>query len=1074
MKRLWILSEKFVSRTTLNVLWVLIILTSALPFPANALPPEPRVAIHISELTEALETMPANPPSSTLTGYQWRYSWWHYFVAYDSLREALHSDGTPFVEVSDNDIAMGRLLNSDGSPRYAILISLASEAIADNEIDPLRSYVNAGGFLFVGSSAFTRFPDGTDRGDFALASEMGLHLANGSVNISNNWNFYQNRRFTKMAAHRLVSHIPDGALYWNMPLTADEIPWGVSPTHAPNAAHWTEKVTASGATVLANGFSGPLLTVTKYGNGEFIYHGAIQPLLGHNVTDPSMYAYLMYRKAIEWAFESFGLPIVKLSPWRYPYDAALILRHDFETYSSRIKAIEASAQFEQSLGAKGDYYFCTGALRQYPYSDKDRIISSIRNAVSLYGATIGSHNGGLSNPVNTALTPADADYWHWGPDEALDQSPPGYASGKDYANSSIAISFTDLEGWLAGLDNGRAGCGAAGTCPRNWVSPYFNSTREDSKDILDQLGARTSGEQKIGPFPHWTISSKVPGKRFPTLSLPVSDWFVGLTVARALENFTTDALHAAVDFYWNLGGTLLNFYGHYPSNNGGLAQEYLQYSMSKPRLWSTNAVGVYDWWLLRSNVQVVPEFTKSGNTRMATASVSGSTDPETAIDIILPQKEGEAIGNVSVYLNGMPAGSSDYRTTSNGIKVRVGTSTSNIQVQYSVSVSGAPVAADDTYNTPADTTLSQAAPGVLGNDTSTSGENLTAQLVTGTSHGALTLNSDGSFTYIPAAAYTGSDSFTYVASDGTNSSNTAEVDISVSQAATLNSLSLNPTSVSGGATSQGTVTLSGPAPSGGAVVTLSSGNPAATVPASVTVPEGSTSATFTTSTTSVTVSTPVVITATYGGVTKTATLTVNPPAPVTVLSTLSVSPTSVTGGATSQGTVTLSGPAPSGGAVVTLSSSNTSVATVPASVTVPEGSASATFTISTTAVSASTPVVMTATYGGVTKTATLTVNPPAPVTVLSTLSVSPTSVTGGATSQGTVTLSGPAPSGGAVVTLSSENTSIATVPTSVTVPEGSASATFTISTTSVPTTKKVFITAAYGSVTKKTSLRVTK
>ena len=37
-----------------------------------------------------------------------------------------------------------------------------------------------------------------------------------------------------------------------------------------------------------------------------------------------MYAYLIYRHAIEWAFEAANLPIIKLSPWRYEYDAAFI------------------------------------------------------------------------------------------------------------------------------------------------------------------------------------------------------------------------------------------------------------------------------------------------------------------------------------------------------------------------------------------------------------------------------------------------------------------------------------------------------------------------------------------------------------------------------------------------------------------------------------------------------------------------------------------------------------------------------------------------------------------------------
>jgi len=90
------------------------------------------------------------------------------------------------------------------------------------------------------------------------------------------------------------------------------------------------------------------------------------------------------------------------------------------------------------------------------------------------------------------------------------------------------------------------------------------------------------------------------------------------------------------------------------------------------------------------------------------------------------------------------------------------------------------------------------------------------------------------------------------------------------------------------------------------------------VPASVTVAAGATSATFTVTTSAVSASTSATITGSFNG-TQTATLTINPLA----LSTLTMSPTSVTGGTSSTGTVTLTGPAPAGGAVVTLLSSST-------------------------------------------------------------------------------------------------------------------------------------------------------
>jgi hypothetical protein len=109
---------------------------------------------------------------------------------------------------------------------------------------------------------------------------------------------------------------------------------------------------------------------------------------------------------------------------------------------------------------------------------------------------------------------------------------------------------------------------------------------------------------------------------------------------------------------------------------------------------------------------------------------------------------------------------------------------------------------------------------------------------------------------------------------------------------TLSSVGLNPTSVTGGSSSTGTISLSGPAPSGGVAVNLSSSSSAATVPASVTVAYGASSATFTVSTNAVTVSAPVAISASYAGVTKTASLTVAPPGTPAGTYTLTITGTS--------------------------------------------------------------------------------------------------------------------------------------------------------------------------------------
>jgi hypothetical protein len=100
-------------------------------------------------------------------------------------------------------------------------------------------------------------------------------------------------------------------------------------------------------------------------------------------------------------------------------------------------------------------------------------------------------------------------------------------------------------------------------------------------------------------------------------------------------------------------------------------------------------------------------------------------------------------------------------------------------------------------------------------------------------------------------------------------------------------------------------------------------------------------------------------------------LTVNPPTAVT-LSSLVISPNQVTGGSSAQATVTLTGPAGTGGVRVDLQSSSLLTASVfPPYLIIPQGQTSAAFPIATTHFSGV--VTISATAGGVKKTATLTV-----------------------------------------------------------------------------------------------------
>ncbi len=89
-------------------------------------------------------------------------------------------------------------------------------------------------------------------------------------------------------------------------------------------------------------------------------------------------------------------------------------------------------------------------------------------------------------------------------------------------------------------------------------------------------------------------------------------------------------------------------------------------------------------------------------------------------------------------------------------------------------------AVSDSYSIAEDNTLIVSAEeGVLSNDINPGNESLNAILINDVYAGKLTLNEDGSFTYIPEADYYGPDSFTYKANDGVQDSNTTTVNISV-------------------------------------------------------------------------------------------------------------------------------------------------------------------------------------------------------------------------------------------------------------------------------------------------------
>jgi Bacterial Ig domain/RTX calcium-binding nonapeptide repeat (4 copies) len=102
-----------------------------------------------------------------------------------------------------------------------------------------------------------------------------------------------------------------------------------------------------------------------------------------------------------------------------------------------------------------------------------------------------------------------------------------------------------------------------------------------------------------------------------------------------------------------------------------------------------------------------------------------------------------------------------------------------------VIVNEAPVAQADAWEVEENATLVVSAEtGVLANDNDPDAypDSLTATLFDDPSHGTLTFNPDGSFSYTPDADYFGTDSFSYLASDGADSSAVTQVSLTITEA----------------------------------------------------------------------------------------------------------------------------------------------------------------------------------------------------------------------------------------------------------------------------------------------------
>jgi len=379
-----------------------------------------------------------------------------------------------------------------------------------------------------------------------------------------------------------------------------------------------------------------------------------------------------------------------------------------------------------------------------------------------------------------------------------------------------------------------------------------------------------------------------------------------------------------------------------------------------------------------------------------------------------------------------------------------------------------------TVNTPATQTVTL-------NSTGTAAVTISGAAVTGPGFTLasgtfpLTLNPGQSATlsvqFDPSAQGAAAGQLTITSNSSVNSK--AVISLSGTGAPQLSGLSCASSSIGGTVTDLCTVTLSGPALSGGFRVVLSSNNAAVTVSPAALVHEGATSIQFKAYATPVTTAQTATLTASAGAVTKTFAIQLSVP-----VSTLSVSPASVAFGSVAVNTPLTQ--------TVTMNSTGTAAVTISGAAVTGTGFtlASGTFPMTLNPGQSATltvqfdPSALGAATGQLTVTSNSSVNSKAVIALsgtgapqLSGLSCANASMGGTATDLCTVTISGPAPAAGFRVVLSSNNPAVTVSPAAL-IHANTTSVQFTANATPVATAQTVTLTASAGSVTETLAIQL--
>jgi CshA-type fibril repeat protein len=145
--------------------------------------------------------------------------------------------------------------------------------------------------------------------------------------------------------------------------------------------------------------------------------------------------------------------------------------------------------------------------------------------------------------------------------------------------------------------------------------------------------------------------------------------------------------------------------------------------------------------------------------------------------LTITKAAGTSHGDASVAADGSVVYAAKAGFSGTDTVVYTVTDASGQSTTATITVVVGPMAMRDTATATAGSTLTiGAADGVLAND---QGTDLTAKVDRAPAHGTLDLHADGSYTYTPAAGFSGPDSFTYTATDGSGGKSTGIVTVTI-------------------------------------------------------------------------------------------------------------------------------------------------------------------------------------------------------------------------------------------------------------------------------------------------------